>query len=176
MSKKVLTHCLSVIQLLLSCLLSIKVSAQEAYAVKGLKYKEINNETETFDHYIETDRMVNEFITIQVLIIRDSVGCKNDINLSSGLPELFASYISLKDRKFLGKKKDVRLEFKYEELYDEQEIYLEMARQIISECPQLLEIELYSFSVAWMCLDGYAITALEFNDQYEFNIQTPENE
>jgi hypothetical protein len=176
MSKGVLIRRLSVIHFLLSYLLIIEVSAQEAYAVKGLKYKEINNEAEIFDHYLETDRIVNEFIAIQILIIRDSVGCNDDIHLSSGLPELFASHLSLKDKKFLGKKKTVRLEFKYKEFYDDQEICLEMARQMISECPQLLEIELYSFSVAWMCLDGYAITALEFNDQYEFNIHTPENE
>lgn len=167
---------LVVFQLITFCLLSVCASAQEVFWVKGLRSRQIHNSEGTFDHHLETDVIMNELVAIHVLMIRDSVGCSDDFTLSSSLPELMAYYVSFKDRRFLSKKKTVRLEFHSKEMYDEEEIYIEIARQIIHEYPQLLEIDLNSFSAAWMCLDGYALLAIEYNDQYAFTYYYSEDD
>jgi hypothetical protein len=157
----------------ISFFFTIHTSAQAVYSVKGFRFKETLNEKNKCDHYLETDEILNELIAIQVLAIRDSVGCKDDIQFSSQLPILIASHISIKNKPFLSKKKIVRLEFHSKEFYDDEEVCIEMARRIIKDYPQLLEIELHSFSAALMCLDGNALIALEFNDQYEYIIYNP---
>ena len=173
---KLLINRFVIFQLITFCLLSVSVGAQEVYRVKGLRSKEIHNSDGKFDHHLEADNIMNELIAIHVLIIRDSVGCSDNFKLSSSLPELMAYYVSFEDRRLLSKKKTVRLEFHSKEMYDDEEMYIEIARRIIKEYPQLLEIDLNSFSAAWLCLDGYALLAIEYNDQYEFTYYYSEDD
>jgi hypothetical protein len=157
------------VTLLLSCLTHTGLKAQLAYRVKGNKFTVIKKDGGKFVHHIETNEIFNLIIGAEILDLRESQGCIDSIILSEWLPYQIASYYSLENTKKFKRKK-VHLAFNEKEMYDLEEDERPNEQLFLNEFPELLTMDLFSFSVAYFCVDGNAAIAVEMNDEYQLII------